>query len=132
MRFRSIHRRRWTNAGTVLKMHALFKEGDFSEHSFGVAAHLSFRDEEQRKSATKTMEDLERQIEFVGKLVYVTPPGWPESIRLEVDRSIFFPPGLFMSWNSKWRGPVDLKTLGDILESLAATAKRLDFDIAIP
>jgi hypothetical protein len=121
-----------TVAGTVLKVHGLFKPDDFAEHAFGIVAHLSFRDEAQRKDAAKIFEDSERQIEFVGRLVHIRTAEWPESIRLEIDRSMFFPGGLFMSWNSKWRGTVDLKMLGDIFESLAVTSKRLDFDIAIP
>ncbi len=121
-----------TVAETASKAHSLFEETEFLEHAIGIVAHMSFRDEQQRKKASGALEDSERQIEFLGRLAHIRTAEWAETIRLEVDRSIFFPPGLFMSWNSKWRGKVDVETLTRAAKALEVAANRLDFDIAVP
>jgi hypothetical protein len=121
-----------TVAETASKAHSLFEDTDFLEHTIRIAAHMLFRDEQQRKNASSVLEDRTRQIEFLGRLAHVRIPEWPETIRLEIDRSIFYPPGLFMSWNSKWRGKVDVETLSRAAKALELAANRLDFDIAVP
>jgi hypothetical protein len=121
-----------TVAEAAGRVHSLFEDTDFLEHAIGIAAHMSFRDEQQRKNAGSVLKDPQRQIEFLGRLAHITIAQWPETIRLEIDRSIFYPPGLFMSWNSKWRGKVDIETLSMAAKALELAANRLDFDIAVP
>jgi len=121
-----------TVAEAAGRAHSVFEDTDFLEHAIGIAAHMSFRDEQQRKNATVVLKDPQRQIEFLGRLAHITIAEWPETIRLEIDRSIFYPPGLFMSWNSKWRGKVDVETLSMAAKALELAANRLDFDIVVP
>jgi hypothetical protein len=121
-----------TVAETAARAHSLFNDTDFLEHTLGIVAHTSFRDEQQRKQASGALEDPKRQIEFLGRLAYLRTAEWAETIRFEVDRSIFFPPGLFLSWNSRWRGKVDVDTFNRAARALEAAANRLDFDIAVP
>jgi hypothetical protein len=84
-----------TVAETASRAHSLFGETDFGDHVIAIGAHTSFRDEQQRKSANGMLTDPQRQIEFLGRLAHITIAEWPETIRLEIDRSVFFPPGLF-------------------------------------
>jgi hypothetical protein len=93
---------------------------------------MSFRDEQQRKNATAVLKDPQRQIEFLGRLAHIIIAEWPETIRLEIDRSIFYPPGLFMLLNSKWRGKVNVATVTMATKALEVSANRLDFDVAVP
>ena len=102
------------------------------EHAIGVAAHLSFRDEQEEKNANSFMQDPVRQIEFLGRLAHFRIPEWQQTIRLEIDRSIFFPPGLFMSWNSSWRGKLDVDTLTQAAKAFEIAANRFDFSIVVP
>jgi hypothetical protein len=93
-----------TAAETISKAHFLFEKTDFLEHEIAAVAHSSFRDEQQHKNATASMEDPARQIEFLGRLAHFRIPEWSEAIRLQIDRSLFFSPGLFLSWNTVLRG----------------------------
>jgi len=119
-------------AETASRAHSLFEETEFLEHAIGVAAHLSFRDEQEEKNANGFMQDPVRQIEFLGRLAHFRIPEWQQTIRLEIDRSIFFPPGLFMSWNSRWRGKLDVDTLTQAAKAFEIAANRFDFNIVVP
>src|SRR5271165_3608104 len=81
-----------TAAEAISKAHSLFEKTDFLEHAIGVVAHTSFRNEQQQKNATASMEDPARQIEFLGRLAHFRIPEWSEAIRLQIDRSLFFSP----------------------------------------
>ena len=119
-------------AETASRAHSLFDETEFLEHAINAAAHLSFRNEQEQKNASAFMQDPSRQIEFLGRLAHFRIPEWTQTIRLEIDRSIFFPPGLFMTWNSSWRGKLDLDTLTQAAKAFEIAANRLDFNIAVP
>jgi hypothetical protein len=117
---------------TASRAHSLLQETDFLEHAIGVVAHMSFRDEQGHKNAIDVLEDPARNIEFLGRLAHFRIDEWPEVIRIEVDRSLFVSPGLFMAWNSKWRGKVDSETLLQAAKAFEITANRLDFNFEVP
>ena len=119
-------------AETASRAHSLFEKTDFLEHAVAVVAHMSFRDEQQAKNGTASMVDSARQIEFLGHLAHFRIPEWSEAIRLQIDRSIFFPPGLFLSWNTVWRGQVDLEVLTQAAKAFEITANRFDFSLVVP
>jgi hypothetical protein len=93
---------------------------------------MSFRDEQEQKNASASMEDPARQIEFLGRLAQFKIPEWAQAIRLQIDRSIFFPPGLFMSWNTVLRGQVDVEAFAQAAKAFEITANRFDFNVVVP
>lgn len=121
-----------TVAETASRAHSLFEKTDFLEHAIGGIAHTSFRDEQQEKNVSASMEDPARQIEFLGRLAHFRIPEWSQAIRLQIDRSIFFPPGLFLSWNSVLGGQVNVETLTQAAKAFEITANRFDFRILVP
>jgi hypothetical protein len=121
-----------TAAETAGRAHSMFEKTDFLEHAIAVVAHRSFRNEQQRKNATASMEDPARQIEFLGRLAHFRIPEWSDAIHLEIDRSIFFPPGLFLSWNTVRRGQVDVEALTQAAKAFEITANRFDFSVVVP
>jgi hypothetical protein len=78
------------------------------------------------------MEDPARQIEFLGRLAHFKIPEWPQAIRLQIDQSVFFPPGLFISWNTVLRGGVDVEALTQAAKAFETTANRFDFSLLVP
>jgi len=116
----------------VVKAYSLFEESAFSHHSANMVAHLSFVDEKQRQGASLSLQDPSRDIEFLGRLAHLKISDWPWSIRLEIDQSNFFPPGLFMSWMSTWQGRVDTTTLRAVVQAFLVAATRFEFNIQIP
>jgi hypothetical protein len=118
-------------AHTASGAHSMFEKTDFLEHAVAVVAHTSFSDEQQEKNATAMM-DPARQIEFLGHLAHFRIPEWSEVIRLQIDQSIFFPPGLFLSWNTLWRGQVDMDLLTQAAKAFEITANLFEFGIVVP
>jgi hypothetical protein len=69
----------------------------------------------------------EKQIVQGGAIVHVVCAGWPEEIRMTVERSIVFSEGIFLTWQTKIVGA---KVSRDLLKTLAEAcedvATRLD------
>lgn len=116
-------------ADIIIKVHSLFLEYVFAQHSATAVAHFSFVNEEQRRIAESSLRDSSLGIEFLGRLAHFRIAEWPWPIRLEIDRSIFFQSGLFMTWISTWKGTVDGDTLRGVAHAFAVAASRFEFNI---
>jgi len=115
----------------IEKAYSLFPEDDFNEHSLRFSAHASFSDSRQYIDARKILADPENNIEFLGRLAHFKLPNWQALIRLEIDRSLFFNPGLFITWNSLFKGKLEIKSALMAVRALEASARHFNFNFQI-
>jgi hypothetical protein len=118
-------------AELIEKAYSLSDEGDFNEHSLRFSTHASFSDSQQRFDAHKILADPQNNIEFLGRLAHFQVPNWQSAVRLEIDRSLFFERGLFITWNSIFQGKLEVKTILTAMRALEVSARRFDFDFQI-
>lgn len=115
----------------IEKAYSLFPEDDFNEHSLRFSAHASFSDLQQQIDAHKTLADPANNIEFLGRLAHFNVPNWQGPIRLEIDRSLFFDSGLFMTWNSFFKGKLETKTALMAISAVEASMRHFNFNFQI-